>query len=216
MPRWLTGKQARATLKSAAALFKRHQQWLADHRRVLWRLAGIILGTNLLIFLLAGGASWLWGIARLSSLSPHRPPTSRRCWTDLRGANLHKAHLEGAFLSEAHLEGAFLGAAHLDGADLTEAHLDGALLGAAHLDSANLGGRVYDGASWPRRISPAPTFDNKRLSAVLAMVKARQAEYEPKRQRGHVARQRPPNNLDAPGLPSKGRASRFVHLTASG
>ena len=40
------------------------------------------------------------------------------------------------------------------------------------------------------------------------MVKARQAEYEPKRQRGHVARQRPPNNLEAPGLPSKGRASR--------
>jgi hypothetical protein len=26
--------------------------------------------------------------------------------------------------------------------------------------------------------------------------------------RGHAARQRPPNNLEAPGLPSKGRAPR--------
>ena len=65
-------------------------------------------------------------------------------------------------------------------------------------------------------VQPGAIVDNKRLSAVLAMVKARQAEYEPKRQRGHVARQRPPNNLDAPGLPSKGRASRVAHLTASG
>jgi hypothetical protein len=32
--------------------------------------------------------------------------------------------------------------------------------------------------------------------------------YPPRRQRGHAARQRPPNNLEAPGLPSKGRASR--------
>ena len=56
-------------------------------------------------------------------------------------------------------------------------------------------------------VPPGTIVDNKRLSAVLAMVKARQAEYAPKRQRGHVARQRPPNNLDAPGLPSKGRAS---------
>ena len=65
-------------------------------------------------------------------------------------------------------------------------------------------------------VQPGAIVDNKRLSAVLAMVKARQAEYEPKRQRGHVARQRPPNNLDAPGLPSKRRASRVAHLTASG
>jgi hypothetical protein len=70
-------------------------------------------------------------------------------------------------------------------------------------------------------VQPGTIVDNKRLSAVLAMVKVRQAGYEPKRQRGHVARQRPPNNLEAPGLPSKGRASRAAlagpsHLTASG
>jgi hypothetical protein len=42
--------------------------------------------------------------------------------------------------------------------------------------------------------------DNKQLSAVLEQVKAQQAAYP--------ARQRPPNNLEAPGLPSKGRAPR--------
>ena len=64
----------------------------------------------------------------------------------------------------------------------------------------------FNGRSLPFRtfdkiqtVQPGAIVDNKRLSAVLAMVKARQAEYEPKRQRGHVARQRPPNNLDAPG-----------------
>ena len=52
-------------------------------------------------------------------------------------------------------------------------------------------------------VQPGVIVDNKRLSAVLAMVKARQAEYAASHQRGHVARQRPPNNLEAPGLPSK-------------
>jgi hypothetical protein len=40
-------------------------------------------------------------------------------------------------------------------------------------------------------VQPGAIVDNKRLSAVLTLVKARQAEYEPKRQRGHVAWQRP-------------------------
>jgi hypothetical protein len=68
-----------------------------------------------------------------------------------------------------------------------------------------------DGASLPFRtfdkvqtIQPGTIVDHKRLSAGLTMVQARQAAC----QRGHVARQRPPNNLEAPGLPSKGRASR--------
>jgi uncharacterized protein (DUF433 family) len=43
---------------------------------------------------------------------------------------------------------------------------------------------------------------NKRLSAVLEQIKAQQAVYPARQQRGHVARQRPPNNLEAPGLPS--------------
>jgi hypothetical protein len=63
-------------------------------------------------------------------------------------------------------------------------------------------------------VQPGAIVDNKRLSAVLAMVKARQAEYAASHQRGHVARQRPPNNLEAPGLPSKGRASRAARAVA--
>jgi hypothetical protein len=57
-------------------------------------------------------------------------------------------------------------------------------------------------------VQPGAIVDNKRLSAVLEQVKAQQAAYPAHRQRGHIARQRPPNNLEAPGLPSKGRAPR--------
>jgi Winged helix-turn helix len=65
--------------------------------------------------------------------------------------------------------------------------------------------RVFDKI---RTVQPGDIVDNKRLSEVLEQVKAQQAAYPPNRQRGHIARQRPPNNLDAPGLPSKGRAPR--------
>ena len=78
----------------------------------------------------------------------------------------------------------------------------------------------YEGTALPfrvfdkiRTVRSGAIVENKRLSAVLATVKARQAEYEANRQRGHVGRQRPPNNLEAPGLPSKGGASRA--MTAS-
>ena len=54
-------------------------------------------------------------------------------------------------------------------------------------------------------VQPRAIVDNKRPSAVLEQVKAQQAAYSARQQRGHVARQRPPNNLEAPGLPSKGR-----------
>jgi hypothetical protein len=57
-------------------------------------------------------------------------------------------------------------------------------------------------------VQPGAIVDNKRLSAVLEHIKAQQAAYPAHRQRGHVARRRPPNNLEAPGLPSKGRAPR--------
>jgi hypothetical protein len=76
---------------------------------------------------------------------------------------------------------------------------------AVQFDGTALGFRVFDKI---QTVQPGAIVDNKRLSAVLAQVKARQAAYAPKRQRGHVARQRPPNNLEAPGLPSKGRAPR--------
>ena len=54
--------------------------------------------------------------------------------------------------------------------------------------------------------------NNKRLSAVLEQIKVQQAAYPARQQRGHVARRRPPNNLEAPGLPSKGRAGCTVWI----
>ena len=62
-------------------------------------------------------------------------------------------------------------------------------------------------------VQPGAIVENKQLSAVLEQVKAQQAAYPAGQQRTHVARQRPPNNLEAPGLPSKGRAPR--HGTAA-
>ena len=76
---------------------------------------------------------------------------------------------------------------------------------AVQFRGTSLAFRMFDKV---QTVQPGAIVDNKRLSAVLAMVKARQAEYAPNRRRGHVARQRPPNNLEAPRAPSKGRASR--------
>jgi hypothetical protein len=50
--------------------------------------------------------------------------------------------------------------------------------------------------------------ENKRLGAVLALVKEQQAAFAPHQRRRDPRRQRPPNNLEAPGLPTKGRPSR--------
>jgi hypothetical protein len=64
-------------------------------------------------------------------------------------------------------------------------------------------------------VPPGAIVDNKRLSAVLEQIKAQQAASPAHRQRGHVARRRPPNNLEAPGLPSKGRAPRHRAAAAT-
>jgi hypothetical protein len=76
---------------------------------------------------------------------------------------------------------------------------------AVQFNGTTLGFKVFDKI---QTVQPGAIVDNKRLSAVLEHVKARQAAYPARQQRGHVARQRPPNNLEAPGLPSKGRAPR--------
>jgi hypothetical protein len=55
--------------------------------------------------------------------------------------------------------------------------------------------------------------ENKRLGAVLALVKEQQAAFEPHQRRRDPRRQRPPNNLEAPGLPTKGRPSRWEAAT---
>jgi hypothetical protein len=81
---------------------------------------------------------------------------------------------------------------------------------AVQFNGATLGFKVFDKI---QTVQPGAIVDNKRLSAVLEQVKAQQAAYPARQQRGHIARQRPPNNLEAPGLPSKGRAPR--HGTAA-
>jgi hypothetical protein len=70
--------------------------------------------------------------------------------------------------------------------------------------------RVFDKI---RTVEPGTVVENKRLTEVLAHVQAQQAAYAPHRRRFHPARQRPPNNLEAPGLPTKGRPSRKISAT---
>src|ERR1700719_257811 len=76
---------------------------------------------------------------------------------------------------------------------------------AVQFNGALLGFKVFDKI---QTVQQGAIVGNKQLSAVLEQVKAQQAAYPARQQRGHVARQRPPNNLEAPGLPSKGRAPR--------
>ena len=65
---------------------------------------------------------------------------------------------------------------------------------AVQFNGATFGFRVFDKI---QTVQPGAIVDNKRLSAVLEQVKAQQAAYPPRQQRGHIARQRPPNNLEA-------------------
>jgi hypothetical protein len=67
--------------------------------------------------------------------------------------------------------------------------------------------RIFDKI---RTIEPGAIVEHKRLSEVLAHVQAQQAAYTPNQRRFHPARQRPPNNLEAPGLPTKSRPSRQI------
>ena len=63
-------------------------------------------------------------------------------------------------------------------------------------------------------VQPGAIVENKRLGAALALVKEQQAAFAPHKRRKDPARQRPPNNLEAPGLPSKGRPPRGGHAPA--
>ena len=59
-------------------------------------------------------------------------------------------------------------------------------------------------------VTQGAIVENKRLGAALALVKEHQARYAPSKRRYDPARQRPPNNLEAPGMPTKGRPRRGV------
>jgi hypothetical protein len=76
---------------------------------------------------------------------------------------------------------------------------------AIRFDETTLPFRVFDKI---RTVDPGTIVENKRLGAALALVKEQQAAFAPHRRRHDPARQRPPNNLEAPGLPSKGRPPR--------
>jgi hypothetical protein len=64
-------------------------------------------------------------------------------------------------------------------------------------------------------VQPGAIVENKSLGAALAMVKEMQDKYPHYRRRHHPARQRPPNNLEAPGIPTKGRPPRDIAATLS-
>jgi hypothetical protein len=65
--------------------------------------------------------------------------------------------------------------------------------------------RVFDKI---QTVTPAAIVENKRLGAALAMVREHQATYAPNQRRYDPARGRPPNNLEAPGMPTKNRTRR--------
>ena len=71
--------------------------------------------------------------------------------------------------------------------------------------------RVFDKI---QTVTPGAIVENKRLGAALAFARELQASYPPNRRRGDPRRRRPPNNLEAPGLPSKGRAPRNAAAAA--
>jgi hypothetical protein len=53
-------------------------------------------------------------------------------------------------------------------------------------------------------VAPGAIVENMRLGEALAFARELQASYPPNRKRGDPRRQRPPNNLKAPGMPTKG------------
>ena len=73
---------------------------------------------------------------------------------------------------------------------------------AVQFNGTALGFKVFDKI---QTVQPGAIVENKRLSAVLEQIKAQQAAYSARQQRGHVGRRRSPNKPGAPGLPSKGR-----------
>lgn len=83
--------------------------------------------------------------------------------TDLRGANLSKAHLEGAFMESVHLERASLYAAHLEKAFLFGAQLQGAFLSEADIRQVSLNKANLNGANLIRSRIDGAILDSARL-----------------------------------------------------
>jgi hypothetical protein len=80
----------------------------------------------------------------------------------------------------------------------------------------------YEGGALPFRVfdkiqtvAAGAIVENKRLGAALAFARELQASYPPNRRRGDPRRHRPPNNLETPCMPTKGRPSRKVLAAAA-
>ncbi len=73
---------------------------------------------------------------------------------------------------------------------------------AVQFEATPLPFRIFDKI---QTVQPGTIVDHKRLGAALALVKEQQASYAPQRRRYDPVRGRPPNNLEAPGLPTKNR-----------
>jgi hypothetical protein len=76
---------------------------------------------------------------------------------------------------------------------------------AVQFEGTPLSLRVFDKI---QTVRPGTIVENKRLGAALVMVKAQQDAFEPERCRYDPLCQRPSNNLEAPGMPTKGRPRR--------
>ncbi len=63
----------------------------------------------------------------------------------------------------------------------------------------NLPFRVFDTIA---TLTPGAVVEGKRLGEALAYVRAQQAAYLANQRRGAPGRARPPNNLEAPGVPA--------------
>src|SRR5215469_18203936 len=72
--------------------------------------------------------------------------------------------------------------------------------------------RVFDKI---QTVASGAIVENKRLGAALAFARELQASYPPNRRRGDPRRHRPPNNLETPCMPTKGRPSRKVLAAAA-
>ena len=74
--------------------------------------------------------------------------------------------------------------------------------------------RVFDTIA---TVTPGAVIERKRLGEALAHVQARQAAYAANQRRGASGRARPPNNLEAPGVPArKGKRQSAISTLQAG
>lgn len=72
--------------------------------------------------------------------------------------------------------------------------------------------RVFDQIE---TVAPGAIVENKQLGAVLAFIREQASFISAEPSPGRPRRRRPPNNLEAPGMPTKGRQSRKLTTAAA-